>query len=281
MSCFGIVGGYYMRIKHGEVFAFYIEQTNKYGIIQVLHRGETGYHVRVFYNMVDDLEQKTIDSIVRTTDFYYLKNFFKFDLTRTGKKLGCFTVPEFVVLPKYMRTYEIKPNGEFRWYVMDDLQVVKTYKTFDETLKPLSPATSWGIQYVKKRWIEGFTLENWNELAKKWYQEYLRTYEPHKIVNASKETILNSLKNTERISEEVLNNLNQLLSNFAKHIQKYAKDSSKVNISIKELIEELNTMNLRYQFIETEERESIIEYIYGVLEIYHCDDTYDTVLKLL
>ncbi len=269
-----------MRIKYGEVFAFYIEQKNKYGIIQTLHWGGTGYNVRVFYHMVDNIEEKTINSIVRTMDFYYIKNFFEFDLLRTGKKIGSFAVPEFVVLPKYTREAERKPSGELWWYVMEGLQTVATYKVFDESLKLLSPASSWGIQYIKKRWIEGFTLENWHELEEKWYKEYLKVYEPHKVVNNNKKAILNLWKNTEIIPQEALTRLDKLLSTFAKQISKNAKNTSKVNTSIEELVKELNILNSHYHFIETEERESIIEYIHSILEIYHCSDALDTVDKL-
>ena len=174
-----------MVFRPGTVFVFYIEQENKYGIIQILHWGKAGYNIRVFYKLIDNPERKAIDSAVKTTDFYYIKDFYPFDLLN-GKKVGHFAIPEFVSVPKYTRNCERKLNGELWWYVMEDSGNVKTYKMFDEKLKSLSPAASWGIQYIKKRWIEGFTLDNWHELEEKWYQDYIKNYEPHKLPSIKK-----------------------------------------------------------------------------------------------
>ena len=84
-------------------------------------------------------------------------------------------------MPRFMRDMEWQEDGRLFWYVMENLRAVKVYEQFDETLKALSPASSWGIQYIQKRWIEGFTLENWHELAIKWYMAYLKEYEPEKL----------------------------------------------------------------------------------------------------
>jgi hypothetical protein len=156
------------------VYAFFLKERNQYGFIQALDKGKIcGWNVRVFYDLVNDLDDKTIEAVVQSDRFYYLHNFQPASLVKTSSRLGCFSIPNFVTTPQYMREAERQPDGRLFWYVMEDLRVVKTYEQFDESLKPLSPAVAWGIQYVKRRWLEGFTLETWHEWEEKWYLDYL------------------------------------------------------------------------------------------------------------
>lgn len=172
----------FTNIKSGEVFAYFIEEKQQYGIIQVFGKTKLGYNVRVFYNLVNEIDLDTIDGIVNTKDFYYIKDFYKTDLLLgCVNRLGKFTVPEFVDIPKITRYSERKPNGNLCWHVLEDGKHVNTYEKYEDVLKSLSPEAAWGIQYIKRRWIDGFTLEKWNELEDKWYREYLELYEPEKL----------------------------------------------------------------------------------------------------
>lgn len=265
-----------MFLRPGTVFAFLVEQKNKYGIIQVLHWGKAGYNVRVFYKLIDDLERKNVDSLVNTKDFYYIKDFYPFDFFN-GKKVGHFAIPRFVSIPKYTRNCERKRNGDLWWYVVEESGNVKTYKAFDEKLKSLSPATSWGIQYIKKRWVDGFTLDNWHELEEKWYIEYLSAYEPSKFFQREKEEVIKHFSKKESITKEALKKLDVLLSNFAKELYKNKRDKLLVNKIIEKLTVELNEWNSLYNFIETEESEIILEFVGDLLLKNDCTEALDVI----
>ncbi len=260
-----------MRIKIGEIFAFYLKQRKQYGIIQVLGNGKiSGYDIRVLYYLVNDINDTTIETAIQTTDFYYIKNFHANDLLDSGKRLGHFEIPNFVSIPRYMRESERKPNGDLYWYIMEDLNVIKTYKEFNDTLKPLSPAVSWGIQYIIQRWLEKFTLDNWHELEEKWYEEYLKVYESNKFYKRKKEAIIKQFKKNENIPQEALKKLDTLFSDFAKKLLGNKKDTVQVNQIVKALAFELNTWNSLHNFIETEESEIILEYVSDLLKNYDC-----------
>lgn len=270
-----------MKIKSGEVFAFYIEQKNQYGIIQVLGKGKIcGYNVRIFYDLLDNADSKSIDVAIKGTDFYYINNFHPGDLTQTGKRLGRFIIPEFVSIPKYMRECERKPNGKLYWYVTEDMRIVKTFKKFNETLKPLSPEAAWGIQYIKMRWLDGFTLDNWHELEEKWYADYLKTYEPDKFLAEKKVPPFEQWAKCGRITRKPLQEIDLLFKTFILQISTQKNDATAVRASIRQLIEGLNTWNIQHNHIETEEREELIKYIYDVLDTYHCKDLYDAIDSL-
>ena len=269
-----------MLFRAGTVFAFYMEQVKQYGLIQVLQLAKAGgYHVRVFYRLIDDLDEKKIDSLVQTTDFYYLKNFYPFDLV-TGKRVGRFAIPEFVSPPKYMRKCERKQNGALCWYVMEDLRVVKTFKKFDETLMPLSPADTWGIEYIKMRWLDEFTLDNWHELEDKWYENYLKTYEPDEFFAKRNVPHFEQWAKCGRITQKSLQEIDLLFKTFILQISAQKNDATAVQASIRQLIEGLNTWNIQHNLIETEEREELIKYIYDILDTYHCKDLYDAIDSL-
>ena len=262
-----------MRIKNGEIFAFYIKQRNQYGIIQVLNNGKiSGYDVRILYSLVNDINDTTIETAIQTANFYYIKNFYPHDLLSYGKRLGRFEIPDFISIPRYTRESERKPNGDLYWYVMDGLSMVKTYKKFDDTLKPLSPAVSWGIQYVIQMWLEEFTLDNWHELEEKWYGEYLKIYEPNKIFKIKKETIIKQFKKNGNITQEALKKLDTLFSDFKKELLASKKNIFQVNQIVKTLTLELNALNSLHKFIETEEREIILEYVNDLLKTYNCTE---------
>ena len=265
-----------MRINSGEVFAYYLEQRNQYGIIHVLGKGKIcGYNVRVLYYLVDDINNITIKSAIQTTDFYYIKNFHAHDLLRSGKRLGRFEIPDFVSIPRYMRESERKLNGDLHWHIMEDLKLTKTFTEFNDALKPLSPAVSWGIQYITKRWLEEFTLDNWHKLEEKWYREYLRVYEPNKFFKMKKEDIIKQFNKNENIPQEVLKKLDTLFSDFAEKLLLNKKNISQVKQIVKTLAFELNMWNSLHNFIETEESEIILEYISGLLKNYNCAEALD------
>ena len=169
----------FTRIRPGEVFAYFIKEKNKYGLIQVLGKSRsyghvTGYNIRVFYNLIDSLDKKTINSTVNSKEFYYIQSFFKPDLLcNSDDRLERFDIPDFVIIPKYTRACERKPNGKLYWFVLEEMKCIKTYPKYEEELSSLSPSSAWGIQIIKLCWIEGFTLENWNQLEDKWYDEWL------------------------------------------------------------------------------------------------------------
>ena len=270
-----------MKIQSGDVFAFIVEQNNQYGIIQVLENGKIGgYNVRIFYYLLGNIDDKAIETTIQSADYYYINNFHPSALVRNGKRLGCFAIPEVVIPPRYMRECERKPNGDLHWYVMEDMRVVKTLKKFDEGLKSLSPAAAWGIQYIKKRWLDGFTLDNWHELEEKWYADYLKTYEPDKFLAKEKVPPFEQWAKSGRIPQKPLQEIDLLFKTFILQVSAQKNDETAVHTSIKQLIEGLNTWNVQHNFIETEEREELINYIYDVLDTYHCKDLYDAIDSL-
>lgn len=268
-------------MKRGDVFAFFIEQKNQYGIIQVLGgKFFEGYSVRVFYYLLDNIDDKTIETTIQSANYYYINNFHPSALVRNGKRLGRFPIPESVIPPRYTRQCERKPNGDLHWYVMEDMRVVKTFKRFDETLKSLSPAAAWGIQYIKMRWLDGFTLDNWHELEEKWYADYLKMYEPDKFLAEKRLPPFKQWAKCGRITQERLQEIDSLFKTFILQISAQKNDTIAVQSSIRHLIEELNVWNLQHNIIETEEREELLEYIYDVLDAYHCKDLCDTIDSL-
>ena len=267
-------------MKRGDIFAFFIEQKNQYGIIQVLGgRIFDGYNVRIFYRLIDNIAHNTIHALVETTDFYYINGFYPSDLV-TGKCVGNFAVPAFVCPSKYTRACERKQNGSLYWYVMEDMRVVKTFKKFDDTLKALSPAAAWGIQYIKMRWLDGFTLDNWHKLEEKWYTDYLKNNEPDKFLEKKQVPPFEQWAKCGKISQKPLQEIDLLFKTFILQISAQKDDATAIHTSIRQLIEGLNAWNIQHNLIETEEREELIGYIYDVLDTYHCKDLYDAIDSL-
>ena len=82
-----------------------------------------------------------------------------------------------------MRASERKLNGDLIWFIIDvdKGKVVKKLKRFEDELIGLSPYRTWGIEYIKRRWSEKFSLDQWNDdLENKWYINYLKTIEQDK-----------------------------------------------------------------------------------------------------
>ena len=172
------------NISKGDVFAFSLDAQKKYGLIQIIGNSYAGFNVRVFYNPIEDFSSATICKIIQGKQFYYLRNFFTpLLVNEPDNYLGNYSLPPHVIMPRYMRSSERKENGKLYWYVFDVIakKLVKTYTRFDEQLRELSPANSWGIEYIKKRWEENFTLENWHDLENQWYLAYLQKYEPERL----------------------------------------------------------------------------------------------------
>ena len=134
-------------------------------------------------------------------------------------------------------------------------RIVKTFTKFDESLKELSPYRAWGISYIKLRWEEGFTLENWNDdLENKWYFNYLKQYEPNKINKPTNNWI--------NMNEEAKKNISDLLDSF---IDKILNKNEDYDLIINNFIKELNKINAKYLCIETSESEELLEYLSSIL----------------
>ena len=163
-------------IKSGDIFVF---QTNlKYGLIQVVEKSKVaGYHVRVFCDLIDNLESKTIEGLINNGDFYYLRDFYEYELINKSECKISYELSVDAIMPKYMRANERKLNGDLFWYIIDTNtgKVVKKIKRFANELLGLSPYRTWGIDYIKTRWNENFSLDKWtDDLENQWYVNYLR-----------------------------------------------------------------------------------------------------------
>ncbi|MBE5731019.1 MAG: hypothetical protein E7350_03630 [Clostridiales bacterium] len=170
------------RIKRGEIFAFDVD--SKYGIIQVIKKSKiAGYDVRVFYDLIDMLTEESVEDIINEGRYYFLRDFYENDLVNKSQNRFLHKPPLDIKIPRYMRQCERKLNGDLVWFVVDKVKgkVVKTSNKCDDDLIDLSPAEAWGIEHIKKRWKEHFTLERWCDLANAWYLEYLENYEPQKL----------------------------------------------------------------------------------------------------
>ena len=84
----------------------------------------------------------------------------------------------------------------------------------------MSPAEIWGIEYIKKRWLEDFDLEKWNDkLLDIWYLNYLKKYEPEKVykfyINQMKNnSILEKWDKEKKISQELFELLEICFNEF-------------------------------------------------------------------
>ena len=170
------------NITSGDIFVFLVD--SKYGLIQVIEKSKTvGYNVRVFCDLIDKTDNKTIECIINNGNFYYLKNFYEYDLTTKSEFQIPHELSDKIMLPKYMRASERKLNGDLIWFIIDvdKGKVVKKLKRFEDELIGLSPYRTWGIEYIKRRWSEKFSLDQWNDdLENKWYINYLKTIEQDK-----------------------------------------------------------------------------------------------------
>lgn len=272
-----------IKLKTGDLFSFTTSEKNKYGLIQAVSKGKIGVNVRVFCNVFTDLSYNNIKRILEFEEFYYLKDFYEYELlNKSQAKLGNYKIPTNIEIPQYMRISERKLNGDLIWYIVDTntSRITKTFNVFNEELRSLSPAKTWGIDYIKKRWEDKFTLQTWdNNLEDKWYTDYLNKYEPNKLLEKEKIALskIRKLKptivwkknakqilNNYNLSEGIINEIDRLLDNFLEDIEKSNLDS--INEITKKLINELNSINDIHNCIETEESEQLLDFITTALQ---------------
>ncbi len=252
------------KIKNGNTYAFEVGE-HKYGLIQVFNKSQAGYRVRVFYDVIDSFDESTVNALIQSKDFYYINNFSKYELNnRSYKLLGKYDIPTFVSIPEYTRTSERKPSGKLFWYIIDKKgTTVEKLDKFDEKLMSLSPEESWGIDYVIKRWQDGFTLEKWNdELENYWYHRYLKVYEPNKLkeIDLSNTNLKNLIPTNAwvvdaRESDGVIE-VHKCLEHFTDNV--LSNDSNKL---LKQTVETLNRVNDKYGLIDTMRAEEIVGFI--------------------
>lgn len=253
---------------NGDLFAYEINKLPEYGMIQVISKTNLGYTIRVFEKTQTDLSVRNIDNLTASREFYYIREFSLSELMK-GTYLGHFNIPDFVKIPKLFRSSERKLNGKLYWHVIDakSERVMKSYEKFDSSLTPLSPGGMWGIEYIKLRWLEGFTLEKWNDdLEDKWYMNYLRLYEPEKLSFPKKEflQIAKPTSSWNIENKEIIKQIDSLLDTFLKSLLEM-NDQVGADEVVKSLVQELNALNAKYDCIETQEREELLEYISDIL----------------
>lgn len=271
------------EIQEGDLFAFPLNGSNKYGLIQIISKPDVGYKVRVFEKIYNSLTMDEISSIINSREFYYLKRFYENDLIKQGKYIGKFDIPSFVSFPKYLRSSERKANGNLVWYIFDSATgtIVKTFNKFDKSLEKLSPNRAWGIEYIKLRWQEEFTLSKWNDnLENKWYFNYLKQYEPDKINKKNKHFIgKNPTNNWIYMDEKAKENINNLLNIFTIELLNKYKANNDIKFAINKLINDLNKINLIYSCIGTIESEDLLEYLASVLSFVGDEDKFEIIDK--
>lgn len=264
-------------IKIGDIFVFRVE--SKYGCIQVIEKSHVvGYHVRVFCDLIDKIDDNLIKINADNSSFYYLKSFYEYTLLNKSEYKLNYKNLNDVKMPKYMRTSERKLNGDLFWYIVDvsSGKVKKQYTSFNDELINLSPNNTWGIEYIKRRWLENFTLNTWDDnLENKWYLEYLKKYEPEKLSNfvaeAQNQTIIKDWTFNENMPTPLLIELKEHFTAFEKYLSNKKKNYNYVNEKITDLIKKLNSLNDKYNFISTQESEEILEYINYLLNLYQYD----------
>lgn len=271
------------EIQEGDLFAFPLNGSNKYGLIQIISKLDVGYKVRVFEKIYNSLTRDEINSIINSREFYYLKRFYENDLIKQGKYIGKFDIPSFVSFPKYLRSSERKANGKLVWYIFDSATgtIVKTFNKFDKSLEKLSPNRAWGIEYIKLRWQEEFTLSKWNDnLENKWYFNYLKQYEPDKINKKNKHFIdKNPTSDWPYMDEKTKENINNLLNIFTVELLNKYKTNNDIKFAINKLINGLNRINSIYSCIGTIESEDLLEYLASVLSFIGDEDKFEIIDK--
>ena len=157
------------KIKNGYIFLYKVE--DKIGLIQIINKTSVGYNVRVFYDLINTYEE--INDILNSDRYYFIKNFYTFDLLKANDILSC-KINKSIKMPILMRTCEWNKNDKLIWYVINvkKRKVIKQYDIYHEELKDLSPEETWGIEYIIRLWKENFTLKNWNDLSIKWFTNW-------------------------------------------------------------------------------------------------------------
>lgn len=274
-----------MNIKPGDLFIYQVNEN--YGVIQVIEKSKnSGYNVRIFCDLIDRISDDLIDIITQSNRFYFIKDFYSNDLLKSNHITTRFLDTK-ISMPKYMRSSERKVNGTIVWYIIDvnKGKIVKKLNLFNEELIDLSPADTWGIEYIKKRWSENFDLKKWNNtLLDNWYLNYLKLYEPDKhykfnISKVKNYSLLEKWNNEKKISKEIINLLEELINKLVNDFS----DDKNLNLSkdkyLKHFIIELNKLNDKFNFIHTVESEELIEYIHYILSINNITDDNDIVDK--
>ncbi len=272
-----------MSVKSGDLFIFQVN--DKYGVIQVIEKSKiSGYNVRVFCDLIEEISDNLIDTLMQSNRYYFIKDFYSNDLMKCVCKKSRY-IDDKIIMPKYMRSSERKVNGNIVWYIIDVKTgcTIKKFNSFDEELKDLSPAEIWGIEYIKKRWLEDFDLEKWNDkLLDIWYLNYLKKYEPEKVykfhINQMKNnSILEKWDKEKRISQELFELLEICFNDFINGIS-ILNNSNKDKL-LKHFIIKLNKLNEKFNFIQTIEREELVEYINYLLSVNEIVDDNDIIDK--
>lgn len=251
------------KLKNGMVVAYKLDNSESFGLIQIISKGKIGYNVRVFEKTYSDLSPTSIDNIVSKDKFYYIKEFYENDVFyHAGLQLGIYTIPSFVHMPTLYRSTERKLNGKLYWYVFDNNKgkIIQTFTEFDESLAELSPDPIWGIDYIKLRWMEGFSLENWHIFEEKWYQNYLLREKKDKDKNRKQDELPTfRWKKSKMMNSVAIESIEKVLIDFQGNINK--SNNIEVDLILKKTIKELNVINRKYDCIETEESIEIIEFL--------------------
>lgn len=252
------------KIQPGELFIYQVN--SKYGVIQIIEKSKlSGYNVRIFCDLFDDISFARLELIVQG-NYYFIKDFYEAYLLKSNFRI-LYNLPKGLIMPKYMRSCERQSNGKLLWFIIDvkNGKIVKKFNTFNNDLINLSPAETWGLEYIKARWIEGFSLEKWHIFEEKWYIKYLKEYES--IHDTDFDKILNDnnfFMNNYKYSSEIISHLKSTFDVFQKELS-YCNINSEKKIILKNLITTLNKINEKYMFIGTIESEKIIEYIHVIL----------------
>jgi len=281
--------------KPGDVYSFETNIENEYGIIQVISRGKIGINIRVFYDLIRELADTNLNSMIESNNFYYIRDFFEYELlNKSNMFLGNYKIPSFVKMPRYMRLSE-RQNSKLSWYIIDTdtSKTTSASNVINSDFDKLSPANTWGIDYIKKRWQEGFTLSKWSDFEELWYQKYLEKYEPEILKNNDtldclkfkkiKPTIIWKKyfdKNGEvsELRKPAIDEIDQRLDVFIDSIE--LDNLNSINKALDKLMNELNVINQKYSFIETEESEKLIEFIESILQTSEFYDDVDDYNRL-
>jgi len=274
-----------IKIKSGDLHIFQVD--NRYGVIQVIEKSKrVGYNVRVFCDLIDEIKDSNLNSLLESEKFYFIKDFYYNDLIKCNYKINK-NLDEKINMPRYMRSSERKNNGDIVWFVIDVERgkVVKKFNSFDGELTKLSPSQTWGIEYIKKRWVEGFDLEKWNnKLLDIWYLEYLKLYEPNKLYDFNmyqikNRSILTNWVKENRVSKEIVDEIEKKMIKLFEPVEDRQNLGVLRDKKLKRFILDINKLNIKYNFINTVEREELIDYINYILSANGIIDENDIIEK--
>lgn len=270
------------KIQPGELFIYQID--SKYGVIQIIEKSKlAGYNVRIFCDLLDDITDDRLNLIVQSDNYYFIKDFYESHLTNKSNYRMINYLPNKLTMPKYMRSCERKINGKLVWFIINvnNGKVLKKFNTFNNELINLSPAETWGIEYIKTRWLENFTLDKWHIFEEKWYMNYLKEHENSNFKEFNEMLIKKICLMDEwndKYPSEVMSVLKRAFDEFQEKLS-FSNVNSIKNTILENLINTLNKINEEYSFIGTIESEKLIEYIQSILEISNISDDEDIIDK--